>query len=710
MTDAHARAVRFAVDTGGTFTDLVVEDEAGNLGLYKSPTTPDDPVRGVLDVLQVAADARGEEREAMLGGAELFIHATTHPINAILTGRTARTAFLTTAGHPDVLLFREGGRTRPFDATREYPPPYIPRRLTFEVPERVAADGEVVTPLDEARVREILDALADGEVEAIAVCLLWSIANPEHERRVGELIEERLPSIPYTLSHVLNPAMREYRRGVSAAIDASLKPQMRAYLAGLTGRLGEAGFDGRVLMVTSTGGVLDVEAVAEAPIHALGSGPAMAPVAARHFAARDSEIETAVVADTGGTSYDVSLVRRGQILTTRETWLGQPYFSDLTGFPSVDVKSIGAGGGSIAWVDEGGMLRVGPQSAGAVPGPMAYRRGGTEPTVTDAAVVLGYLDPDYFLGGEMRLDVEAAARGLDERVGGPLGLDTHAAAAAVLKVATEHMVRAIEDITLNQGIDPRRAVLVGGGGAAGINSVAIAQRLSCPQVIMPPVGAVLSAAGALMSDLVSDFRAALVTSTTDFDFAGVQALVGGLVAEAEAFLSGPAGSAIESDVTCYVEARYARQVWELEIALPSAPRTAADVEALAEAFHAAHEEVFAITDRRSPIEFVGWRARARSRLRAADDVTVVRRGEPVAGTTRPAYFEATGLVDATVIQHDELEVGVPLDGPAIVQSPVTTVVVDPGTTVTRTATGSLSILTNAPGLHAAGAPTEEAAA
>ena len=578
--------MRLAVDTGGTFTDLVVEDDEGVLHLFKSPTTPEDPVHGVLDVLGVAAGALGSD---ILSRSSVFVHGTTRAINAILTATTARTAFLTTQGHPDMLLFREGGRTDPFNFTRPYPEPYIPRALTFEVPERIGAQGEVVKPLDEVAVVAICERLHELEIEAVGVCLLWSIVNPAHELRVGELLAEHLPGIPYTLSHRLNPAIREYRRASSTCIDASLKPLMSEYLRGLEGRLREAGFAGRVLMVTSNGGVLDAAAVAEAPIHSLGSGPAMAPVAGRLFAERDAGANTAVVADTGGTSYDVSLVRRGRIPWTRETWLGEPFFGHMTGFPSVDVKSVGAGGGSIAWVDDGGLLHVGPESAGSEPGPVCYGRGGERPTVTDAALVLGYIDPDYFLGGAMRLDVDGARAALEDQVAAPLGLPLEEAASAVMRVATEHMVRAIEEITLHQGIDPRTAVLVGGGGAAGLNSVAIARRLGCSPLIVPAVGPALSAAGALMSDLTADFAATLMTTTADFDFAAVRRVVTDLRKRCEEFA---AAAGATGEIELSAEARYPHQVWELELPV----REPLDAGKLRGDFHALHEEVFAISD------------------------------------------------------------------------------------------------------------------
>ncbi|MFB3102145.1 MAG: hydantoinase/oxoprolinase family protein, partial [Alphaproteobacteria bacterium] len=495
--------MRFAVDTGGTFTDLVVEDDDGGLHMFKAATTPDDPIRGVINSLENAAEGLNKDLASLLGEGELFIHGTTHAINAIVTGNTAKTAFLSSEGHRDILVFREGGRMEPFNFTVPFPQPYVPRALTFEVPGRILADGSEMTPFDEAAVLQIIEELKKNEVEAVAVCLLWSIVNSAHEDRVGELLAAHLPGVPYTLSHVLNPSLREYRRASSAAIDASLKPLMSAYMHNLSGRLRDAGFAGRVLIVTSQAGVMDADDIAETPIHLINSGPSMAPVSGRYFARVDEQSDTAVIADTGGTTYDVSLVRRGRIPWTRETWIGEPYRGHMTGFPSVDVKSIGAGGGSIAWVDDGGMLHVGPQSAGAVPGPACYGQGGDKPTVTDAALALGYLDPDFFLGGAMALDTEAARTALESDVAQPMGLSLEDAAAAVISIATENMVQAIMDITVNQGIDPRGAMLIGGGGAAGLNSIAIARRLGCPRVIIPEVGAALSAAGAMMSDLTS---------------------------------------------------------------------------------------------------------------------------------------------------------------------------------------------------------------
>jgi N-methylhydantoinase A len=685
--------LHFACDTGGTFTDLVVDGLDIGLRFYKRPTTPADPTVGLLDVIGTAATDQGVGVEKLLGRGELFVFGTTRATNAVVTGSTAKTALLVTAGHPDILLFREGGgRTTLFDYTQEYPDPYVPRSLTFEVPERVRADGRILVPLNEHAVVEIARELAAREVEAVAVSLLWSVANPDHERRVGELLREHLPEVPITLGSELNPVIREYRRTSSAAIDASLKPLMSRFFKGLEASLREAGFIGRLLIVTSAGGVLDAREVAATPIHSIGSGPAAAPVAGRYFADLDAGVTTAIVTDAGGTTYDVSLIRRGQIPWTRETKVGHPVYGYMTGFPSVDVRSVGAGGGSIAWVDEGGMLHVGPESAGADPGPACYGRGGDRPTVTDACVVLGYIDPEYFLGGEMPLDTERAAAVVERDVATALGLDVQAAASAVLDLAIERMVRAIEEITLNQGIDPREAVTIGGGGGAGLYAVGIARRLHSPKVVIPEVSAALSATGALLSDLRRDFVITDVTSTTAFDTERANNALLQLASLAQGFLAGPGASAISSEITYSVEARYPHQVWEIEVPLPRQRFDGpADVEGLRQAFHLAHEQVFAVSDPDSPVEVVAWRAHVRATLRAVDLTggTTSRRADQRG--TRSAYFAGTGTVETQVLAIESLEQGRRLAGPLIVESPVTTVVIDPGAAIERLASGSLLV-------------------
>lgn len=692
-------ALRFAIDTGGTFTDLIVEDGDGAISLFKSPTTPDNPADGVINVLKLAAEQSEEPLNEYLARGELLVYGTTTATNAVVTGRTAKTAFLTTAGHPDILVFREGGRIGLplFDFSIPYPDPYIPRALTFELDERVTMDGEVVKPLDEDGVREVARTLERERVEAVAVCLLWSIANPSHEKRIEEILTELLPNIPISLSHQVNPSLREYRRASATAIDASLKPVMTSYLNHLESRLQQEGFTARALVVTSQGAMKDLAQVAEAPIHTVKSGPAMAPVAGRYYAAKATNMDAAIIADTGGTTYDIALVRDGRIPETRETWIGQPFIGHMTGFPSVDIRSVGAGGGSIAWIDEGGLLHVGPNSAGAVPGPACYGQGGDQPTVTDAALLLGYIDPDFFLGGRMRLDVDNAREAMSTAVAGPLGIGIEDASLAVMALLTETMAGAIEDLTVNQGIDPRKACLVGGGGAAGLNSAAIARRLACPQVVFPDVGAVLSAAGGLLCPISEDMSELCLTSSLDFDFEKVNAVVDRLNARGQSFIAGAKGVK-ESRVDLSVEARYAQQIWEIKTPLPvSHFGGQKDLESVCDAFHELHREIFAFEDRDAEIEFVSWRAFVSCDLRDRDLGLLhgTSQDNELMGT-RKAVFAGGEQHDTPVYRFEAIPEHEEHEGPAIVETPFTTIIVDPGSSFRRTTSGALVVSIGSP--------------
>lgn len=686
--------MRLATDTGGTFTDLIVEEDDGTITLHKASTVPSDPVAGVIDALRVAATARGMALERFLRSADTFVHGTTHAINAIITGRTARTALIVTRGHRDMLLLREGGRSEPFNHTLAYPKPYVPRALTFEAQERMYADGTVAHALDEPALIATLGQIARAGVEAVAVTLLWATLHPRHELRIGELIERHLPGVPYSLSHQVNPTLREFRRASSTAIDASLKPLMTRYLAGLSGRLADSGFAGRVMVVTSAGGMVDAQEVAASPIRIINSGPSMAPVAGRHYAAREGDWPTAIVADTGGTTYDISLVSDGRIPMTRDLWIGEPWTGELAGYPSVDVKSVGAGGGSIARVDAAGLLHVGPESAGSTPGPVCYARGGTRPTVTDACLTLGYLDPDYFLGGAMVLDAAAARTAIERMIAAPLGISIERAAWSIVALATENMVQAIEDLTLTQGIDPTRALLIGGGGAAGLNSVFIARRLGCRDLLIPETGAAMSAAGAMLSDVTSELSTTLHASTARFDRAAVNRSIAQLRRQAATFA---VRTGHEPEIELIGEARYVGQGWDIDVPLPVAEFASdADVAEFRSAFDAMHRQLFAIVDERSEVELIGLRARARCRVRPgtpfllADD-----RAEPEPPKSRTVYFDDAGHLDTPVLAWSSIPADTVFPGPALIESPFTTVVVDPQARFRRSTAGALLIETRA---------------
>jgi N-methylhydantoinase A len=683
-------AYRISVDTGGTFTDIVVLDDAGVLHIGKSLTTPDRIFEGMEGALSVVAGDLGISLGKLLAEAAILIYGTTRATNAVVTKRTARTAFLTTRGFRDTLTFKEGGKHGPHDYSYDYPDPYIPRRLSFEITERISAEGEVVVPFDEAQAREVVETLKARRVEAVAVSLLWSIAEPAHEVRLGALLDEMMPGVPYTLSHQLVPILREYRRASATAIDASLKPLMQKHLREMASDLRAAGFTGDLLVSTSVGGCQAVEELIARPIHTLKSGPAMAPVAGRAACAVENLGGNAIVCDTGGTTFDVGLVRDGGLVYTRDAWLGQRWLGDIIGTSTVDVRSIGAGGGSIAWLDAGGLLRVGPQSAGSMPGPACYGRGGDQPTVSDAALFLGYIDPGYFNGGRLTLDPDAAARVIT-RLAGEIGRTPDQTAAAIMTIANELMIKAIGEITVNEGLNPRESVVVAGGGAAGFNIMPIARELGCATVVLPRLASALSACGMQYSAIVFEATRSRFTDSAGFDITGVNRALEEIEAELDAFRRGLSGAeGAQASVELVVEARYRAQVWELDTRLPMARITEADVATLAEAFHQAHERVYAVRDEGSAVEFVNWKGRISISLFAPPpppDVGATPH-TPAPATHRPCYFTETGRAATPIYRGATLQAGAQIAGPAIIEEPTTTIVVYPGLSAELSAAGN----------------------
>lgn len=680
---------RISVDTGGTFTDVVVNDSDGNFTIGKALTTPDRIFEGMRNAMKHAGQDLGVSLAELLENASLLIYGTTRATNAIVAKNVAKTAFLTTQGFPDILVLKEGGKFNPHDFSQDYPPPYIPRRHTFEVEERIGSEGQVVAPLNVAEARRTIQEVGRQDYEAVAVCLLWSIANPAHEIAVGTLIEEMLPGIPYTLSHQLLPVVREYRRASATAIDASLKPLMQAHLRDLEADLRQAGYAGEILVSTAAGGCSSIDALIKKPIYTVGSGPAMAPIAAINYSRLEDMGEDVIVCDTGGTTFDVGVVRSGRLTFTRDTWLGPRYTGNLLGISAVDMRSIGAGGGSIAWIDDGGLMRVGPMSAGSVPGPACYGRGGTQPTVSDAAVVLGYFDPDYFLGGRMQLDVEAARRVVDS-MASRIELTTEETAFRILGLASDLMVRAIGDVTINEGVNPRESTLVAGGGAAGVNIMLIARELGCGRVILPSSASALSAAGMQFADIVAEETRSLIMLSNRFDSDRVNQVLDELDEKLHAFRRRLPGRGDNYAIERFGEARYLGQIWELDTPL-GRDRFAGngDVADYMNAFHDVHERVFAVRDSNSPIETVSWKARlmvALSDLREASSVTGP--GETTKSSiSRPCFFGEKHPVDVPIYKTADLARGGRVEGPAIIEEQTTTLVVYPDMAVTVSGSG-----------------------
>lgn len=686
--------LQLAVDIGGTFTDLYLDDDAGPTGSYKSPTTYDDLTDGVHSVLQKAADDLGEPLAEMLGRTTSFVHGTTVATNAIIEGTTAPTALLVTDGFRDVLWIREGGKDDPYEWDIDYPDPFVPRRLTFGIEERVTAEGDVVTPLNEDHARRVVRSLGErDDVEAIAVSLLWAHASPEHERRLGEIIEEEAPRMDYSLSHRVNPIIREYRRTSSTAIDASLSELVPQYLGDLERRLAEFGFDGKPLIVTSNGGVMHPEEVRRTPVWTVDSGPTMLPVAAAHVTDHELDHENVIAVDMGGTSIDIGVVRDGEIPRTREATVGDDY---VLGIEKVDVKSVGAGGGSIAWVDAGKLLHVGPRSAGSTPGPACYQRGGDEPTVTDSALVLGYLNEDYFLGGTMEISLDAAENAIEEHVADELGIGVVEAANTIYSAAAQTSLNGILEVTIERGIDPRRFTLFGGGGSFGLFAATLADELRTDTVLLPAESGVVSSVGGVASDVRRDFTTSHFTRSDEFDFERVNELLDTLRSRAGAFLDRTDTPPEKRSLSRFASARYPQQVWELEVELPSPTLNSESLPALVQRFHQVHESTYGFrTDEH--VEFLDWRIEATGRTETSPVADQVDAGGPdqngACGSrapvheTRPIYVD-DGWVEGEVYRVSSLLPGATMSGPAVLEGENTTIVLPPASSLSVTESGN----------------------
>jgi N-methylhydantoinase A len=654
--------VSIGVDTGGTFTDVVLHRPGtGGISTFKVPSTPDDPGAAVEHGLERLAREHGVRGPDI----ERFIFGTTVATNAVLEQRGAPTALVATRGTRDVLEIQRQWRRRLFDLELVKPAPLAARRHRIEAAERVDAQGEVLTPLTEAEIDRLVAELGRMPVEAVAVSLLFSFLRPEHERAIAEAVRARLPGLHVTVSSEICPEFREYERTATTAMNAYTMPKIRALAERLEAALGRAGFRGVFSIVQSNGGVMTLEKARTHPVNTLLSGPAAGVVAAARIG-RLSGAERVLAFDVGGTSTDIALVERGEVQLSAEGGIG----GHPVKVPQVRIHTIGAGGGSIAR-PELGLLKVGPASAGARPGPVGYGLGGTEPTGTDAALALGLIDPGGLLGGEMRLDRAAARNAIAERVAGPLGLEPDRAAHAILQVQVANIVAGIRKVSVEAGEDPRDFALMPFGGAGGVYAGAVAEELGIARILLPPHGGVLSALGMLMTDIRHDKVLTRLAPLDALDPAEAEAVFDSLVAEADAELSRDrvAPGRVEHEFAC--DMRYSGQAYEIKVTLPgSGARPRFDAAALRAAFDAAHERLYGQASPGEPVEVVNYRVGAIGRV---DAIALPERAPgpatpPPPRGHRPVYLSPErGWHDCPVWARDDLAPGAAIAGPAAIE-------------------------------------------
>lgn len=701
----NTRPVQFSnigVDTGGTFTDLVLIDAQGIIRTEKSFSTPDSREQGVFDVLERAARTLNTSVSDILSRTDIFAHGTTASTNALIQRRGARVGVLFTAGFEDTLAIARGpvGRvgglpqSQAMDFIHTEPPaPIVPRNMVRGVVERIGSDGRIVTPLNEADLRaSIEDLVADG-AESLAVCLLWAFRNTEHEERVAAICKDVAPDIPVSLSHQIAPKMGEFERAVTTVINAYIGPLTQKYIGDLDSGLATQGLSTPIQVITSTGGAARAANVGKQAVSIVNSGPVGGLVAAR-FLGDQLGHDKIITADMGGTSFDVGLIDGDTLEEDPRPFLDHGLPVSL---PAVKLVTIGAGGGSIAWTD-GYRLHVGPQSAGADPGPAAYSRGGTDPTVTDALVVCGIVDPENFFGGAYKLDRDLSERAITDRIATPLGLDLAEAAAGILEIVNARMANLIRKVSIESGHDPSAFALYAYGGATGAHCAEFARHLGIGKLILPYAGPVFSALGVAIADIAYSHTRSepmpLAADRTEAINANFAALRAAAAADMEAAGIDPAACTFRHRI----EMRYRGQMNEVTLDWQSDRFDVDDIDVLRNLFEAYYQKRFGAGTIRAetPLELISFRVEAthptsRPALAALDETAIA----PSGPKTRPVYLRDTGFVDADIISFAALKTGPTYHGPAVIERDTTTIWLPPGASATMDTLGNLAVIPQA---------------
>jgi N-methylhydantoinase A len=678
------------VDIGGTFTDLVAQDDDGHVAVSKVLTTPRDHAEGVMSAVAKAA--------VDLQRTALFLHGSTIAINTVVERKGVKTALITTRGFRDVYEIGRSNRPDAYNLFFERPIPLVPRSLRREVTERMTARGEIHTPLNREEAAAVVAELKKAGVESIAVCLLHSYANPAHEEEIGQIIASVHPSAYVTLSHCILRAYREYERTSTTAVNGYVGPVVARYLGSLRERLRRQGFGGEVLVMQSGGGVMSLDTAIQMPVRMMESGPVAGVIGAARVA-HSLGYPQAIAFDMGGTTAKVSLTRNGNAEIASYYFIGGYNSGHPVMLPVVDIVEVGSGGGSIAWLDGAGGLKVGPVSAGAMPGPACYGRGGTEPTVTDANLILGRLGEKSFLGGEMPLDREAAVAAVRKHVAEPLELDVNQASVAILRIANAHMALALRAVSVQRGQDPRDFALVAFGGAGPLHGCALARELKIPVVIVPQLPGQFSAWGMLTCDLRHDYVQTLVRDFEAVSPEEIRSALTILVSNGLTTLGRERGTDGPSpEIHCRLDLRYRGQEYTVTVPLPGASFTAADREPTAARFHELYCLLYGHSAPEEALELVGVRVTVHGAVPKGPSLPAVRAAmsddgrSPSSYTQRRVYMEERyGFMDAPVYRRSELAPGMKLEGPAIIEEAASTTVVLPQDRVQVVATGELVI-------------------
>ncbi len=677
---------RLGVDTGGTFTDLCVLDESsGDLIVTKVPSTPANPALAVITGIEKLIEGKG----ILPKKVRFLIHGTTVATNALLENKGARTALLTTEGFEDVLHIGRQSRPSLYDFHARRPNPIVPRHLRYGLPERILYTGEVLKPLDESKTTDVVKKLRAEDVRSVAVSLIHSYANPIHEEMIKSILSRVFPEAYVTVSAEVLPEFREYERTSTICINAYVMPKVNDYVADLERQLGKLGIASDLYIMQSNGGVITARTARQMSARTVLSGPAGGALTGV-FISRTTEKPNVITIDMGGTSSDICLIENGSPQLTTESDIG----GHPIRLPMIDINTIGAGGGSIAWIDPGGALQVGPQSAGADPGPVCYGRGGTEPTVTDANAILGRINPSYLLGGEMEIYLDDAKRVLEEKIAHTLGIDTLKAAEGIIAVVNANMIRGIRRVSVERGYDPREFTLVPFGGAGPMHGVELAQALNMTEIVVPAHPGIASAFGMLSADVRHDFVRTSISVSEDVDVNHLLSIFQDMEDQGRGQLHQEGFSGQSIVLIRSADMRYIRQAYELSVPIKNGPLKRQDIPGIVDSFHSLHEKAYGYARRKEAVEFVNLRVVALGRL---PQFRLPERTSPIKGGLVPidyreVFFEGAA-VKTPIYQRDDLPQDEELLGPAIIEQMDSTIVIFPGYQAVTDRYGNLLIRT-----------------
>lgn len=683
---------RLGIDAGGTFTDFVLADKTGQVRLFKALSTPQDPTLAIRNGLALISEELGVPAEEIVSNCDLCINGTTVGLNALIQHKGAKTGLICTAGHEDSLEIRLGHKEDGYRYDPEYPPAtmLVPRYLRRGVRERVLSTGEVRTPLTEADVRAACEVFLAEGVETVAISFVWSVLHPDHERRAGEIVREMMPGVVLTLGSELYPQVREYTRTSTAVVNAYLAPIMKRYVDAVDAYFRSLGAKHPVRYYQSNGGLAIGQAMTDRSVYAINSGPASAPAAGQYVCEPFGKKDVITV-DMGGTSFDITLTKDGSTNINKNI----DFLRYRIGVPMIQVETLGAGGGSIGWIDEMGLMQMGPQSAGSDPGPACYGQGGTLPTVSDANLTLGYLNPEGLVGGRLPLDAGKARGAIETSLAEPLGMSVERAAYGMFTIVNANMVNGIRRVTVERGYDPRDFVLVGAGGATAAHITALADAMGIDTIVLPKLASGLCAFGQIISDVKYNYMAtAPLRLESDAAYARIDQLFGQIEAQGLEHLRADGFTGEGTRVKRSLDMRYVGQVHECTVEIDTFKVDATTIGRIIEAFHKRHEQLYTYSEPHSVVEVVNLESTVYGLVDKPGRMTVAP-GKGAASALkahRDAVFSADGArVKTPIYDGGRLGAGDTVAGPAVIEEVTTTIVVEPGWTAKLDASGSYLI-------------------